>query len=363
MLPGVGYVNHISLRRIRHNRSVARSFIAATQSIAPDSGPDVVMVSLHALELAEAVAAYTASRAIPLVVDVLDLWPEVYLRAFPPALKGVARRCLHTEYMRAKRILRSAKTLTAASRTYLDWALSMCPEARSTPRAVFPLGYDDDAVDSSAVNAEQERLTGTYGIDPAGVNIAFVGQLSHSYDLHTVIEAARLLYPSFGQSVRFFIAGDGVDGQSLRRDACGIPTIAWLGWLSHPAVAGLLRSCSAGLVSYAHGATQSMPNKPFEYLAAGVALLSCLPGELAELIDREGIGVQYTAGSPKSLAECVRYLANNPEQCASMRRRARDLFEADYRADDIYGRLATYLETISSPISPITSRGSCLSLA
>ncbi len=346
-LQGVGYQKNVSLKRVRHNRSVARSFAAAMQTINNDSHPDVVMVCLHTLELAETVTVYTTSQSIPLVVDVVDIWPDVYLRAFPQALKSVARHCLRSEYSRAKRILQSAYTITAVSSTYLDWALSLCPDAIGRSGVVFPLGYDDADVDDAAVFAESEHLKRAYNISPDTLNLAFVGQLSHSYDLFTVVETARLLYQSMGSRVRFFIAGDGVDRQRLQIAANAVPSIVCTGWLSHPSVVALLRNCSVGLVSYARGATQSLPYKPFEYMAAGLALLSCLPGELAELVRTKSIGIQYTAGSSESLAECIRYLVNNPEHCTSMRQRARVLFETEYRSGTIYSRFTNYLEKIA----------------
>jgi glycosyltransferase involved in cell wall biosynthesis len=346
MLPGSGYDKNISLERIRHNRSVARSFHEAIQQMQTGDRPDVFVACLHTLELSEAAAAYAEARAIPFVVDVVDIWPEVYLRAFPPRLKAAARYCLRSEYLRARRILQSARTLTAVSRTYLDWALALCPDAPGKPGAVFPLGYDDADVEDAVVSCESERLRTTHKISPATTNLAFVGQLSHSYDLDTVVEAARLLYRSLGQQVRFFIAGDGRDRQRLHRAAQGVPTIACTGWLSHPEVVALLRQCTVGLVSYAAGATQSLPYKPFEYMAASLALVSCLPGELEDLIRREGIGLQYTPGSPESLAACIRTIVGHPEHCAQMRRKSKELFAAEYRAGVIYSRFANYLESL-----------------
>jgi glycosyltransferase involved in cell wall biosynthesis len=347
MLPGSGYHTNLSLQRVRHNRSVARSFHAAMRLPQTGSRPDVFMACLHTLELAQAAAAYATGQGIPFVVDVVDIWPEVYLRAFPPGLKAVARYCLRSEYLRARRILQSARTLTAVSRTYLDWALALCPDAPGKPGAVFPLGYDDADVEDAVVSCESERLRTAHKITPAAINLAFVGQLSHSYDLDTVVEAARLLYRSLGQQVRFFIAGDGRDRQRLQSAAQAIPTIACTGWLSHPGVVALLRQCTVGLVSYAAGATQSLPYKPFEYMAASLALVSCLPGELEDLIRREGIGLQYTPGSPESLAACIRTIVDHPEQCAQMRRKSKELFAAEYRAEVIYSRFCDYLESLA----------------
>jgi glycosyltransferase involved in cell wall biosynthesis len=307
------------------------------QKLSVADRPDVVMVCLHTLEFSEAVAAFATEENIPLVVDVVDIWPEVYLRAFPRLLKNVAKRLLRSEFLRARRILESAGTITAVSQTYLDWALALCSPRLGRSSAMFPLGYDNTGVDDDAVRVESERLNLAHDLCSGSVNLAFVGQLSHSYDLETVVKAARLLYPSLGSKVRFFIAGDGVDRNRLEVTARDLPSVCFTGWLSHPGVIALLSRCTAGLVSYASDATQSLPYKPFEYMAAGLVLLSCLPGEMAQLIASNDVG--------------IRALVSDPEGCAQMRENARTLFETGYRSKTIYNRLARFLEEVAPGIS------------
>jgi glycosyltransferase involved in cell wall biosynthesis len=355
MLTGTGYSRNISLRRIRHNRSVARSFLDAIETVPNDSQPDVVMVCLHSLELADAVTVFAHKRKIPLVVDVVDIWPEVYLRAFPQYFKGIARHALRSEFMRAMRILERAQLITAVSKSYLDWALKLCQSGAGHAGAVFPLGYDDGNVDEVAVASESARLIRVYGIAPDTINIAFVGQLSHSYDLATVIKAARLVYSQIGMQVRFFIAGDGIDRSRLEFAAKDLPIVSFTGWLSHPSVVALLRLSTGGLVSYARDATQSLPYKPFEYMAAGLVLLSSLTGEMESLIRNDGIGVQYTAGSAESLATGIVELIRDPACCAEMRKKSRSLFEAEFRSDLIYDRLMARIESLSANPTPLES--------
>jgi len=347
MLHGKGYGKNISLSRVHHNRSVAQSFIAAMDALPSNSHPDVVMVCLHTLELAEAVTQFTNARDISTVVDVVDVWPEVYLRAFPSVLKGIARLCLTAEFRRAKHILGRADLITAVSQTYLDWARALCGEVSVPCGEVYPLGYDDDDVDELAVRAASRRLQDAYNITPDSLNLVFVGQLSHSYDLSTVVAAAKLLHPSLREKVRYIIAGDGVGRPQLERETRDLPTVKFTGWLSHADVTALLRLCNVGLVSYASDATQSLPYKPFEYMASGLALLSCLQGEMADLINQKRIGLQYSAGSAWSLAESIRYLAGNPKECDAMRMEAKNLFKEAYRAATIYSQLVNRLEKIA----------------
>ncbi len=167
LLPGTGYKKNISLQRIRHNRSVANSFIAATRLLPENARPDLIVACLHTLELSEAAATYAQVNGIPFVTDVVDIWPEVYLRAFPPMLKSFARLCLRREYARARRVIGSAHTLTAVSDTYLKWALSQIQD-RPHQSMMFPLGYDQAAIAEDDVNRESSKLMTRKSITMSG---------------------------------------------------------------------------------------------------------------------------------------------------------------------------------------------------
>ena len=285
MLAGTGYRKNISLERIRHNRSVARSFRAVMEAMPVEGRPDVVMACLHTLEFSEAVAAFAAAHKVPLVVDVVDIWPEVYLRAFPPALKNMARRFLRSEFLRARHILESAQSITAVSQTYLDWALALCPQGPGKSNAMFPLGYDDTGVDDDAVRFESERLNLAYGMNSGALNLAFVGQLSHSYDLHTVVKAARLLYPSLGSKVKFFIAGDGIDRERLERAAgCSIHPLYRLVISSKCDRAAQSMHCRLGVVRQGRHAVAALQAVRVHGRRAGLVVL---PAGRVGRIDRE----------------------------------------------------------------------------
>ena len=103
-----------------------------------------------------------------------------------------------------------------------------------------------------------------------------------------------------------------------------------------------------GLAAYTKDALQSLPNKPFEYMAAGLPLLSSLPGELEGLITEHQIGLHYRADDVQSLIDKIVWLAEHPSERIAMGQRARKLFEERFRADIIYSKLAAHLEKVAA---------------
>jgi glycogen(starch) synthase len=77
----------------------------------------------------------------------------------------------------------------------------------------------------------------------------------------------------------------------------------------------------------------AVPNKLFEYMMAGLAVIAPnLPG-LVTIVEGEGVGVLYDAGDPASLAEAVRSLAADRPRLDGFRTRARELAVTRYNAE------------------------------
>ena len=103
-----------------------------------------------------------------------------------------------------------------------------------------------------------------------------------------------------------------------------------------------------GLASYSSGGLITLPNKPFEYMAVGLPILSSLEGELKTIIERENIGLQYKASDPIDLKDKIMWFLSPPEETEAMGQRAKTLFEEKYNADIVYPSLVNHLTKIAS---------------
>jgi glycosyltransferase involved in cell wall biosynthesis len=343
LVPGPRYHRNISLRRVLHNHVVASRFFARARR--SDSPPDVIFACLPTLELAERAVMYGRDRKIPVVVDVRDLWPDLYLRAFPRVLRSAARIALTPEFRRARRILRAADAITAVSPGYLDWALATAVRVKSADDRVFPLGYFSHAQGATtAAGSAREK----YGIPANALMVTFVGTFGASYDLGTVVNAAASFAGASAVPIHFVLVGDGDDNQRLRGMAGGAGNITFTGWLNEDDILDLLNTSDVGLAAYGSQAMQSLPNKLFEYIAAGLPVLSSLEGEQRAFVEQHRIGLHYAPHNPSSLIERVTWLSAHPDERRAMGARAMRLFNESYSAGTIYTMLAEYLERLGS---------------
>lgn len=354
LLHGPGYSHNKSLKRFWHHRVLAAAYAREAIDWPP---PDLVFCSVPTLELAEQSVIYGRKRKLPVIVDMRDAWPDLYLNLFPLPLRRFARPFLAGEFRRAEYIYRVAEGITAISDTYLDWALQYAKRPRRNSDGVFPLGYNPlptKAEDEAQTTMFQQQ----YVLRPVLV-VAFIGIFGTSYDLETVVGAARQLQTGGRRDVQIVLAGDGDMAPRLREKARGLSNVVFTGWLDQSSLKTIMHITDVGLAAYSVGALQSLPNKPFEYMAAGLPLLSSLPGELERLIAEHQIGLHYRAGDVQSLTEKIVWLAEHPTERAAMGQRARKLFEDQFRADIIYPKLVAHLEQVAASTSA-TSPGTLL---
>jgi glycosyltransferase involved in cell wall biosynthesis len=337
------YRKNISLARIRHNLSLAQSFRKIVKS-SPEK-PDIIFVCLPTLELAQQAVEYGKRNKIPVVVDIVDTWPDIYLTSVPNWLRPIGLIALAADFRKSATILKSATAITAVSDTYLNWGLTRASRKRRNTDKAFLLGYHIPKDYNLSKYHLIEELREKYNLSRNLFIITFLGQLASSYDVETIIYAASKLQSN--QDIRFVIAGDGDKMPILKKLSRNLNNVIFTGWIDHPTALSLLHISSLGLCAYSTKALQSLPYKPFEYMACGLPLLSSLKGELADLVDAHRIGRNYTAQNVDSLVKEINFFVNNPRESEEMACNAKQLFESRFASDKIYGSLVRYLESLS----------------
>jgi glycosyltransferase involved in cell wall biosynthesis len=164
--------------------------------------------------------------------------------------------------------------------------------------------------------------------------------------LETVIEAAGLLQ-AFGSPVQFVLCGDGSKTADLKRRAAGLQNVLFLGWVDVTMLQAVASVSAIGLCAYAPDALQSLPNKPFEYMASRLAIVSSLRGELADVLNHNDCGLTYSAGDATSLAQCMHALLNDSNRLRVTQDNAYRLWNQQYRSTEIYTRFADHLAALA----------------
>jgi glycosyltransferase involved in cell wall biosynthesis len=340
------YRNHIGLKRILNHRALGQNFLVTARSSAR---PDLIHVGNVPIALAHATVRYGQQVGCPVVIDIRDLWPDIYADLLPPnlaILRPPVTKVLHASALRLKWAFRNASALTALTEPYLHWGLRIAGRPRSDRDAVFAMCYPrrDGVPPDSDLAALRERL----GICSSDRLAAYMGNLGYQSDFKTVIEAARLLrvrFPGF----KVVLAGSGPRERDLRDAAASLDNVIVPGWLQGPEIAALLHLSSVGLIPFhpVPNFLKNIPNKYSEYLAGGLAIACGLDGEMARLTAEADCGFRYPHGNAAALADGLAKCLADPERLDKMCANARALHAARFDGAHIYPAFADHLEELA----------------
>jgi len=336
------YRKNLSIDRILHHRKVAKSF---KKKIYSEKKPDIILVSFPIANMAKVVIPYAKENNIPVIIDIRDLWPDVFLKMIPGILRWIFRILLLPMFIMNKHIFRNATALIAVSSEYLKWGLKYAGRGSTQLDKIFYIGYQQDVILKKKIEEAKCDLENR-GIDKKKIICCFIGTFGLTYDLGTIIKAAKILEKNGDDRYQFVFCGDGEKSEEWKKLSNGLSNVLFLGWVNNATIKVLIHSVDIGLVCYTKTATQSLPNKPFEYLSGGLPILSSLRGDLEFILSKYNCGYTYQAGNPNDFINVLYEITSDPEKRITMSKNAINLYEKEFSAKKIHSSLIKYLEEI-----------------
>ncbi len=275
-------------------------------------------------------------RRVPFLFEVRDLWP-----AFAVAV-GVLRQphlIKASEWLEGF-LYRRAGQVIVNSPGYIEHV-----EQRGARRiALIPNGADTGMYDPSADGIAFRRAHGLEG----KFVVMYTGAHGMSNDLEVVLEAAYTLRAY--NDIMFVLVGDGKEKPKLveRAREMGLSNLIFLTPVAKremPAVLTGAHACIAILKPVEWYKTV-YPNKVFDYMAAGRAVILAIDGVIREVVECAGGGVFVPPGDPEALAAAVKNLAANPSLCVEMGKGGRQYVEEHFNRAELAEQLAKHLESL-----------------
>lgn len=152
----------------------------------------------------------------------------------------------------------------------------------------------------------------------------YIGSISEDRNIYRMIEAAARV--SGGQA-RLRLAGGFASAETQRR-AVEMPewnSVTFEGWVSREGVAGILSDGRAGLVVLKPVAHEmlTLPIKLFEYMAAGMPVISSDFPLWREIVDSPQCGLLIDPTSTDELVGAMQWMLDNPDEAQAMGERGR----------------------------------------
>jgi glycosyltransferase involved in cell wall biosynthesis len=301
---------------------------------------DIVYGSSPHLLAALAAWGIAFVRRKPFVLEIRDVWPKVLSDMRTLAADSLLYRALeHLEtflYRRASRIV----VLAEGVRTHIQ------QRGVPTERIVYiPNGADPTDMTS---NRDRNDLRREYGFD--GVVAVYAGAHGPANGLDLLLDAAAAAATEAPQ-LRVVLVGDGAEKDRLVRRAAteGIPNVRFLDPIPKSRMADLLSAADIGVHCLADVdlfRTGVSPNKLFDYMAAGRAVITNTPGLCSDyvLAARGGLAVE-----PIGLAAgLVQLAALDPAERELLGAHARAYIAATQSRTTMAARLTDLLNEVLS---------------
>lgn len=347
LLHGRSYRRNVSLQRFGNHREIARQF---ESWITREPSPDLILCSVPNLELAVHSTAFGKARGIPVVLDLRDMWPDIFEDLLPRGTRWLAGPLFARMHRELETACRDATALTGITPEFVDWGLKAARRSRKPEDRSFWLGYSATAPAEQALSKAAERWR-SMGIIPGQTSpvACYLGVMSGKLEMEVVIDAARHLSAE-GDPLRFFICGTGDLLERYRKRARGLSNVVFPGWVNAAEAWILLRSSMVGLAPYRSRADfmASIPTKAVEYLSAGLPIVSSLQGSLKDLLATSGAGVTYPNGDLAGLVNLLREFSSGRIDRGEMAAKALTAFQTDFVAERVYLEMARYLEQFAN---------------
>lgn len=291
------YEKNISIRRWYSGRIWCKE---ATQWVATHINDyDIVYHGMPDIPTTRKIGKICHDNGKKFIVDIRDLWPEVFRIIIKK--EWLYKVIMYPMKREADKCYAAADELVAVSNEYLQRGLQANTRSKKPTvvyiGAVFDKFYSGIEKYSSQINKVQGEIWVTYA-----------GTLGNTYDLYTLLDAARVIQDKGYNHIVFKILGQGPEGDNLKRYVSekGIHNVDFEGFVDYERMAAYLSKSDMTINSVKRRASQSIINKVADYFAAGIPCLNgSLCQEMRDLIDNYQAGLNFQPENVSSLVEAI----------------------------------------------------------
>jgi len=341
LIDALGYEKHVSLRRLKDHKFVAKQFALIAHSL---EIPDIIVASYPTIETCEQAAIYAKSKGIPLLIDIRDQYPDLYWENSGGLKQTIIKAGCKISGMEkmAQRALAGATGVTGNGPEVVAWGIQKARRYQGEFDQPLFMSYQPKILNDEERSVALVWWKQEHGVQPGDRLVIYAGMLGQTIDFETLLGAAKLL-----PDTKFIICGGGDKLSEFKSSAQNTFNMKLTGWLDSLKIQCLMEIAEIGLIPYIPSPNfeKGITNKPVEYLSNGLPILTTLhKGTLVELMNQHGAGLSYETKNINHLVKQVNNIYSNKE---AMSRNARNLFETNFHPDQIYGQWIKIIEHLA----------------
>lgn len=341
-LPSRGYKHNISPARFMDHIQVRRAF----QHIAPDQPrPDVILCAWPTIDLAYAAVQFGRTNDIPVVLDIRDLWPDIFYERIT-ARTGLPFKGYFWPYERMGRYaVQHASAVISITQGMLEWGQKRFARETNSRDCVF---YQSQNATPPAEDLVFWQNKGTQ-LHASKTRLVWAGTLTSDLDIQTLLEAIETLPETAACELEFIFCGSGELTPRIEEMAARLPNVIFGGWVSQAALAALYARSHIGMMCYLDrfDFQLSIPNKVTDFTRASLRILTNLSGEMQRVLGPEDLLIPYPTGDVDALRAKLVEIAADPARYRIPSPNARAVFDQLFDAERVMHDFVAYMERIA----------------
>jgi glycosyltransferase involved in cell wall biosynthesis len=346
LLHGKGYQKNVSLARIKDHRSISKKFQKRIYD--EKIKPDIIVCAYPTIELAFNCIQFGKKFNVPVIIDIRDLWPDIFIEELLPAvIRKFALIFFNLFIKKHQYVFKNATAIIGITEKILNWGAEYAGRKSRDIDRVFHLSYSKPSIQHTTQTVKSLSQKGLLFKENV-MYVCLIGTISkYKFDLKPIVSAAKILQKS-NVKVEFVICGDGEGLEWLKNETKGLTNIHFTGWINQNEIAYILENVQVGLAPYFNTFTYitSIPSKISEYFAYGLTVVSGLNGELGNLITQNKAGYVYF--SDIELAEILISLATNKGYLTEFKENNLILYSEKFDSRKVYEDYVNYILSYKS---------------
>jgi len=306
------YKKNISIKRFISHYFIANTLKKEINDLKNINSPDIIYASYPTIELPYELVKFANKKNIPIIVDVRDLWPDIFLSTIPQSLHFLAKVFLFPWYIKKSFTFNNANSVIAISNGFLNFAYKSSSRAKSKFDKVIYKSFNSNF---KTVHSPSNKF-----------RVVYVGAISkNKTNLDIVIES----FNSLDLNYELVICGDGDDLEYYKRLAKN-NNVIFKGWVSKHDIISIMNSCDIGIVPLKNrfDFKLALVNKAVEYLSHGLPIISSLDGDLKEFIKENKVGLSYS--NSEDLKECILQISKDKKFQNELSENAKNVFVKNF---------------------------------
>ena len=303
LVPTTSYKSNFGIGRVLKDIVFAINTYNAAKKL---DRPDLIIAAENPLTFGYPALKLAKTLNVKIVYDQMDVWPEFFVHNISDRLKPLINILMIPVTINRNKNYGKLDGILALAQPYLEFAINIEPNLGKVMSEVVYNGID--VIEFRALMNRGEK---NFNFSKNYIYAVFAGTLGPSYDLLTLIEVAKMNAKE-NNNICIVVAGSGPFKGEITKHIgiIGDKHLKYVGKLKPIELCQLYMQCDIGLSAYTAKSNVEMPDKMYDYTAAGLPVINSLKGEVENVINNYEIGYNYSPGNAFDLYEKIKLIAS-----------------------------------------------------